>query len=305
MPARELKENDVKKAFVYGGLAALSLGLVFSTGCEWTGGGGTSSYNTSQGAGVNLNFSGVYNGTFGGGKAVANSSGAAITRFVLTQSGNAVEVLDNNGNRYKGNVGSPGLAFTPSTDATVASVIPAGAQVMEGQITFAGRDGSSGKDVEFVGVIHAVAVSDIKGTTKVDRQGSTNAQSSTSSSSQNQQTTVTKTFDDGTNTTTTSTVTIGNPTDPFYNQIVTTVVYDNTTGAQLSKTVTQTGSSQSSQGDSSSSGTTTTTTYQITEANTQYRLEGTWLEKGGKSSDVDALSPATSGLVTQTATTGG
>lgn len=289
----------MKKAFVYGGLAALSLGLVFATGCEWTGGGGTNSFNTSKGAGVNLNFSGVYNGTFSGGKAVASSSGAPITRFVLTQSGNAVEVIDNNGNRYKGNVGSPGVVFTPTTENPI---IPTGALLMEGQITFEGVDGSSGKDVEFVGVIHAVAITDIKSTTTVDRQGSTNSSSSSSSSNDDQSGTVTKTVDNGTNTTTTVTVTTVTPEVTI--QTVTTVVTDNATGAELSRNVTKTSSQNQTQGQGQSSGTTTTTTYQITEANTQYRLEGTWLEKGGNTSDVDALSPATSGLVTTTAAGG-
>ncbi len=43
--------------------------------------------------------------------------------------------------------------------------------------------------------------------------------------------------------------------------------------------------------------------YYITEANTQYRLEGTWMEEDGVVSQVDAISKGSSATITSTETT--
>lgn len=279
----EAKETLVKKVVAIGGIAALAGALMFNGGCEWSGGGGADSFNTSQGAGINVNFSGVYHGHYPGGKAVENSSGAAITRLTLTQSGDSIQVLDNNGNQYSGHVGSPGAVFTP-TEAN--PVIPAGAQLMQAQVNFSGTDGSSGREINFVGIVHVVSVTDIKSTTQTSGSGSTNA-SSTSSS---QPITTTQTHNDGTNTTVTTTIVTPVST------IVTVETHNNQTGQTISKTTTET----ANKGQSQTQGTSQTQTYTITEANSQYRLEGQWVEKGGNSSGVDALSSGASGVVSQT-----
>ena len=49
--------------------------------------------------------------------------------------------------------------------------------------------------------------------------------------------------------------------------------------------------------------TTESTEFSITEATSQYRLEGTWVELGGKTSGVQARSAGTSGLITTTSST--
>lgn len=90
---------------------------------------------------------------------------------------------------------------------------------------------------------------------------------------------------DGTKTVITETTTIGSSGDPFYSVTIVTTTIENSTGKEISRT------------------TETTTTYNITEANSQYRLQGTWIEDGGVSTTVDALSPGTAGVITSTATT--
>lgn len=272
----------MKRAVSISGITALAGLLMFSGGCEWSGGGGSGSFNTSQGAGISVNFSGVYRGNYDGGKAVQSSSGAAITRLTLTQAGNTIEVIDNNGNRYSGKVGSPGLVYSPTADSLV---IPPGAELMQAQVNFEGTDGSSGREVQFVGIVHVVTVTDVKSRTEVSGSGSTNATSTTST----QPTTTTKTVNDGTNTTITTTI-----TTPV--QVITTVeTHNNQTGETINKTTTVV----ENKGSSSTEGQSQTITYSITEANSQYRLEGQWVEKGGNTSGVDALSPAGSGVVTR------
>jgi hypothetical protein len=287
-------------------VTALAVGLfgvaaLLNSGCEWTGGGGTEGFNTSQGAGINVNFSGVYDGAMGGGKAVSASSGGTITRFVL------IQVVDNQGSKYTGTVGAPGLVADPLPDGT----FPDGVDVVQSQISFAGKDGVAAKDIEFIGIIHIIAVEDIKGetTTETDEStsgsGSTNSQSSSSSSEQTRS--VTTSVDDGTNTTVTTVVTVGAPGDVFFSETTTTVVIDNETGREISRNVTTTGSSTSgsseSEGQSSKVTTTKTTTYSISEPESQWRLEGTWIEKGGVVASVDAISPGGVTVITTSSTT--
>lgn len=264
----------MKKSLFLSVSAAIAGLLVMTTGCEWSGGGGAGSYNSSQGAGITVNFSGVYHGNYEGGKAVQSSSGAPITRMTLTQTGDGIEVIDNNGNKYDGKVGSPGLVYTPTADSPT---IPAGAELMQAQINFKGTDGSSGHDVNFVGIIHVVTISDIK--TETSSSGSTNATSTSNP------TTTTSQSTDGTNTTVTVTEDYGAYT------LTTVTVKNNTTGQTISQTTTRTESQSETHGQ--------TQTYSITEANSQYRLEGQWVEKDGNTSGVDAISSAGAGVVTR------
>jgi hypothetical protein len=278
---------------------ALLLGvgiLVANSGCDWSSGGGTGSFNTSQGAGVNLNFSGVYRGELSGGKVVDKTSGGNIQTLTISQVGNSLTVIDNQGSRYTGSVGSPGLAALP--DGT----IPAGAEFLQSQVNFSGKDGVSARDIEFVGIIHAISVTDIQGktTVKSSNSGSTNFNNTGSSSSQGS--TTTRTVNNGDTTTTETILTVGSPGDPFYQVTTTTVVTENATGVELSRNTTTTGNSGSNNSSGSGSVTTETTTFSITEANTQYRLEGTWIEQGGFTSGVKARSPGSAGSIQTTET---
>jgi hypothetical protein len=280
-------------------------------GCEWSGGGGSGSFNTSQGAGINVNFSGVYDGNLSGGKAVSSTSKGNIIRLTISQTGNRITVVDNQGSRYEGSTGAPGLIADPGTDGT----FPVGATVVESQIGFAGKDEVAQRDVEFVGVIHIVTVTDVKGnsTTTVSDSGSTNSsnsgKTSTTTDENLQEGTVSQTIDNGDTITETTIVTIGvEGEEGTFIVTETTVVKDKQTDAVISRTSTSrtvtVSTSGSSKGNTSSSGksATTTTTFNLTEANTQWRLEGTWIEKGGVAAQVDALSPGGVGLVTTTTT---
>ncbi len=269
----------MKRSYLLVGIAGMAGVLMLVGGCEWSGG-SNDSFNTSQGAGIQVNFSGVYSGNYPDGKAVETSSGSPITRLTLTEAGNEVNVIDNNGNKYKGNFGSPGLVFTPTT---ANPTIPAGAELMQAQINFEGKDGSSGHDVQFVGVIHVVTVSDIKSTTTSSGDNS----SSSSSTVETQPTVTTQTHNDSTNTTLTITYTY-----PTYT-LTEVIVTSDSTGQTISDTTTKTANSSQS----TTQANTQTQTYSITEANSQYRLEGQWVEKGGNTSGVDALSPAGAGVV--------
>lgn len=294
--------------FASASMAGLVAGLVLLTnaGCDWSSGGGTNSFNTSQGAGVSLNFSGVYRGELSGGKAVEKTSGGNIQTLTISMVGNSVTVVDNQGSTYRGSVGAPGLLASP--DGT----IPAGAEFVQSQISFSGKDGVSARDIEFVGILHAVSVRDIQGKTteKVDTSssgsGSTNFNNSGSSGTTGSETT--RTVNNGSNTVVTTTVIVPLPGGGS-NVTVTEVTIDNSTGREISRNVTQTQNSGSGSGNSNSSGSTTTvrtfTDFAITEANTQYRLEGTWIEQGGFTSPVKARSPGSSGTIqtTDTATT--
>jgi hypothetical protein len=286
--------------FASASMAGLVAGLVLLTnaGCDWSSGGGTNSFNTSQGAGVSLNFSGVYRGELSGGKAVEKTSGGNIQTLTISMVGNSVTVVDNQGSTYRGTVGSPGLLALP--DGT----IPAGADFVQSQISFSGKDGVSARDIEFVGIVHAVSVRDIQGKTteKVDTSssgsGSTNFNNSGSSSTTQSQST--RVVDGRTNTVITTTI-----VTPV-NITVTEVIIDTQTGREISRNVTTTQNSGSGSGSSSGSGSTTTvrtfTDFAITEANTQYRLEGTWIEQGGFTSPVKARSPGSAGTIQTTDT---
>lgn len=269
--------------------AILCAGLIVGPGCDWSAGGGDS-LNTSQGAGININFSGVYNGNIDG-RAVDRTSAGTISFLTIRQTGNRVEVVDSQGSTYEGAVGSPGLV----SSATGGGSYPPGAELVQAQISWAGKDEVAQRDVEFVGIIHAVSVDDIQ--SRTETRTSTDNSSNSSSTSTQQGTTQTFTSNNGSNTTITTVLTIGTPADPFYEQTVTTVVIDNQTGRELSRSVTKTG--DSSQSSSDEVVVETVSEYTLTEANVQYRLEGTWIEKNSPIvSRVDALSRGTYGVIT-------
>ena len=302
----------MKKCLSLSALAFVTALSMIHLGCEWSGGGGSGSFNTSQGAGINVNFSGVYDGNLSGGKAVSSTSKGNILRLTISQTGNRITVVDNQGSKYEGSTGAPGLVASPNADGS----FPVGATVVESQIGFAGKDEVAQRDVEFVGIIHIVTVDDVKGssTTTTSGSGSTNSSSSGQTSTTTDQNikegTVSQVVDNGDTVTETTTVTVGVPGEEgVFIEKVTIVVRDKQTDAVISTSTTsntiKVSTSAANQGKSSDSGklTTTTTTFTLTEANTQWRLEGTWIEKDGVAAQVDALSPGGVGLVTTTTET--
>jgi hypothetical protein len=230
--------------FVVAGLAAITT----LTGCDWSSG-SQENFNTANQSAL-TNVSGFYKGLLGGGRAVATTSNGSILSLNIQQSGNRVEILDNQGSNYVGSVGSPVLTALPRAD------IPAGAVVSTYQISFAGKDGVSARDIEFTGTITLVAVTDIRG-----NQSSTDR--------------------DRVNGTEQETVEVVNessgvaPNDQTRTTTTTTTNNDTTT---------------------SNSG--SSTEYSLTDASTQLRLRGTWVEVGGKVSSVDALAAGIQGNFT-------
>lgn len=281
----------MKRCILWLVVAGIASGLCLLPACEW-GSGGDTGFNTSQGAGAQVNFSGVYKGMLNGG-VIDQTSGGPIGQLVIQQAGNSVEVTDDHGSVYRGTVGSPG-----AVSEAVSGTYPAGAQLVQAQINFTGHDNVADKTINFAGVIHAVAVTDIKGTTTTD----------TSTDSSKSDETVTD------NITWTTNVTVGSTST----EIVTTIhtigydskgnkVFESTEtttttpgGTVIAHNRTVTDNRTDTTSSSSSSTTTDTTTYNLTEANTQYRMQGTWVEEGGKVANLDAISSGTAGVITTT-----
>jgi hypothetical protein len=296
------------KKIVWTSIVGLAAGiLVLSTsGCDWSSSGSSGSFNTSQGAGINVNFSGFYRGELSGGKAVERTANGNILTFTISQVGNRITVTDNQGSTYSGSVGSPGLVAQPS-----GGVYPPGAELVQGQISFSGKDEVAARDIEFAGIIRIVTVTDVQGKTTTRASGSSSSSGSTNFNNQGSSSTTPvetrRTFNDGTNTTVVTVLTVGSPGDPFFSETTTTVVFENSTGREISRNTTVTRASGSGSGSDNSrnqtSETVETTEFSISENNTQYRLEGTWIEKGGGTSPVRARSAGSAGSIVTEETT--
>ena len=270
--------------------------------CDWTGG-SESDFNTSRG-GLNINLSGFYKGVQSGGRAVSRTSGGQISNFTIQQSGNVLEVLDNNGQKYRGNVGSPLAVATPSS----LGVIPTGAQLANFQVNWSGKDGVAGKNVQFAGVVNVVAVTDIRGTVTRTESAQSNdatldtaATQGTDKSTTNNQTTTTTVTNGQTST---QTVTTGTPGA----QVVATETDNNTTtstsvkGSTNGTTATSSATAATNATRSNASGTASESTFVLGDANTQYRMRGTWIEEGGVTANLDAISPGAGGVLVVLAT---
>ena len=122
----------------------MTVALLVLWGCEWDGG---DDFNTSGGAGININFSGNY--------AIAGVPG--VTTLALTQTGNTLQGSDNLGNSYSGSIGSPRTVASPDSDT---GAYPAGATMLQTQINL-----SDGGSTTITGNIRAVSVTDIQGVT--------------------------------------------------------------------------------------------------------------------------------------------
>jgi hypothetical protein len=137
-------------------VALVALSFAVFQGCDWEDT-GSESFNTSQGAGATINFSGYYRPRSG-----AFLMGSNLTHFVMTQVGNSLEVFDSNNSHYTGSIGSPGVQARP----TVAAGFLPGAVMLQAQLSFAGVNQFTGADMTFVGIVRVVAVDDVQG---VDR----------------------------------------------------------------------------------------------------------------------------------------
>ena len=202
--------------------------LMVMTGCDWEDGG---SFNTSKGAGVNINMSGMYTGHSG-----ALVAGQAISSLLITQIGNSVEVRDSNNSLYVGTVGSPGVQAANASGAAY----PVGASMLQSQINFTGENALTEETVNFAGIIRAVALDDVRGSTVTTT------------------TTRDQVLSEATNTLGTTSLDIVAP--PVTINDLTTTTGENSSGVQV-----QTVDEQS-------------TTFIITDANTLFILEGHWVE---------------------------
>jgi len=320
--------------------AAAVASTVALVGCDFTTG-SDASVNTSKGASVNINFSGFYSGIIGSaatgpgrdGRAVADTSGAPIRTFVVGQTGNRLDVTDNNGSTYRGNTGSPLLVASPDSDG----VIPAGATIAESLFTWEGVDNTSGKRITFTGVVSSVAVTDTQGTVgpNTTQSTTTTGPNTTTTPTPSTFTTIREStvatgpavtdpplpgqFDPSgfapvslnaqipSNVPVGGSVTVSVP-DPFTaggtipvlipgpatRGMVVTLVVDVPAAASTARTVsvtlpvTTTGPNTTQT--SGTTGPNTTNTFSIGASGTQFRLRGTWIEEGGKTSNVDAIS---------------
>jgi hypothetical protein len=245
-----------------------AIGIV--TGCEWE---SADSFNTSRGAGGEINFSGLYTEY-----SHAVVSGTGVSRLLITQTGNRIEVLDNGNNYYRGTVGSPGVVATPDATGTYR----AGANMLQAQVSF------EGGDVQFVGVVHAIAVTDIKSdtltytTTRNKTETTTDTDTETESESTSHDATTSTVMDPAT----------GLPPGPA---TVTTVTVDDT--ESTSDTDGETETQTDTETDTRNKSHVETEQFVIDESNTMYVLLGNWIQ-GGVVHDVNAISHAANGTFT-------
>ncbi len=230
----------MKRPMLFLTAATLAASSLLMTACDWESG-SQQNFNTS-GLGGLTNISGFYQGGFSGGRAVSNTSAGNIKSLSIQQSGNRVEIVDNQGSRYVGSVGSPGT-LAPLGSGT----IPSGSNLATYQISFSGKDGVSARDIEFTGTITLITVTDIAGNSGDRARDRTNGVSQSIEETINEETGI----DPNTTTRTTTTTTTNNDT--------------------------------TTRNDDSS------WQYSLTEASTQFRLRGTWVELGGGVSSVEAI----------------
>jgi hypothetical protein len=129
----------------------------FIAGCDWE---DSDDFNTARGAGATVNVSGVYTG-YNGDLLTHASAAASVTRLVVTQIGNTIELRDNHNSYYTGRIGSPGVVSQPDSTGTY----PAGAEMLQAQVNFSGQNADSDDTVEFVGLIRVVAITEVTSVT--------------------------------------------------------------------------------------------------------------------------------------------
>jgi len=255
----------------------LALALVVGmTGCEWEYAG--SGFDTSSGAGINVNFTGMYRQKTP--RSVVR--GLPIAHLILTQTGNVIEVLDSRNIYLKGMVGSPGVI----TEADAAGGFPAGADVAQASMTF------SGNGIQFVGVVRVISVVDIEGVTVTDTHTETDTSTDTE--------TETETTTDNTTSEESTEVEL-DPNTGLPPDDTTTTTYTSTDGEDSSDENTDTDTETDTETETDTVTVTETTTYTIDESSAMYVLEGNWVE-GGNVYAVSAMARANMGSFTSTST---
>ena len=259
-----MKLSLAKSISVYG-LAAL---FTMNYGCEFDSS-GSDGFNLSQGAGLTIVFSGVYNPRRGATEVVP---GRDIHRLVIAQTGNTVEVRDDQSSFYIGTVGAP--AMIAPIDP-LSGAMPPGAELAQAVVSWEGVNKRSNVDVQFAGVFHTVSITDIQGdTTTIANdvvQGVDNVDVTTFTGINSTNATSLNSLD------ITSVNAVVGPPDVTTTLVINSV--DETvdlgqTDFSVTDTITNT--------DTTTAGTTATTDFLITEANTQIVLQGNWIENGGK-----------------------
>lgn len=306
-------------------LAILSSGALLVS-CDWSSGGGDG-FNTSR-QNLNVNLSGVYRGELAGGKAVANPSGGDITQLIMSQSGNVLEVSDNQGSTYRGRAGTPFVSGA-GDDTT----IPAGTELASYIVAFEGVDQVANRNIRFTGNIELIAVTDVDGqdtfsgtsdsrqtsVVNTSAQGVNNTVTTTSgTSSQNDTEDTRETMIDNQSTTESISVTGGTQVGNFgevETDMTTTTTVNTLTDAPSTTTTSSSGSNNSVvnmsvQTDSTNTSTTDTPTtlsnntstgsrtFNINSSTFQHRLRGSWIEEGGTVSEVNARAASAGGVFT-------
>jgi hypothetical protein len=233
-------------------LTVALMAIFLMNGCDWEDGG---SFNTSKGAGADVNISGMY--TARSGELVA---GMSIASLLITQIGNGLEVRDSNNSLYTGSVGSPGVMGR----ASLGGAYSAGEEMLQSQISFFGKNALTGTDMSFAGIIRAVALEDVRGSTV----------------------TATTTTDsvDATATNNLGVTSIDIVAPPVTISDATTITSEDSNGVTV-ENVNE-----------------ATTTFIITDANTLFILEGHWVE-GGAVAAVSGHARSSAGSFSTTATT--
>lgn len=151
------------------------VGVLFFIACDWSSG-SQANFNTSNQSGL-TNISGFYEGNISGGRAVSKIGPGNILSFTVQQSGNRLDVTDNQGSNYSGSVGAPQTLVAPN------GAVPEGSVLSTYQVSFQGKDNVSGKDIEFSGVVGLITTRIIQGTVSGGQSSTTTSSSSSSSSS--------------------------------------------------------------------------------------------------------------------------
>ena len=134
--------------------AAIVLAMGMMTGCEWE---GSDDYNLSRGAGANMNISGVYTPR-GTDPMIAGID--AVNRMTIQQTGDSLWIRDNGNSTYEGNAGAPGVVAGPNQ---LTGNYPAGGVLLQIQVSFNGFNQLTKADASFVGVLRALAKTEITG----------------------------------------------------------------------------------------------------------------------------------------------
>ena len=166
-------------------------------------------------------------------------------------------------------------------------MIPTGAQLASFQVSWSGKDGVAQRDIAFSGVISVVAIESIQGTRQTTTRVDDSAVANTTTDQQN----TNSTSGDSRNASTTETITTTSNTQQTggnnQGQAVTegsdsSIVRTTTDASQFANQSLGVSDRTQTTADTTTVNTTTVTQndFVLTDANTQYRLRGSWVENG-------------------------